>query len=636
MESKKMRRLSLAAAGVTVTLLAAPVSAQDYQLFRPAPGVTNYLTVEGANVAPPMSISPSLWLNFGRNPAVTVDDKTGAIKEKIVESMTTANLMATFGLFDRLEIGIDIPLNFTTGELVEADNKDGFGQGDVRLLPKVRILGARDESGLGLAFAMPVTLPTGSDKRGMSAATVTVNPKGIVEGRLHRYFRLGGNFGYRWAPSNETLDPPDQGKIVVTGTEIGNSFTYGAAAGVHPGTESLELIAELFGAAPAEDVQGGENSKPIEADGALRYYAASGVAATIGAGTGIVSSLGTPDIRVFAAIAWEPPPSKDSDGDGLFDDVDRCPDDPEDKDDFEDSDGCPDEDNDKDGILDVVDKCPNDPENKNGVEDEDGCPDIGDTDGDGLRDDVDKCPADPEDKDMFEDEDGCPDPDNDQDGILDVTDKCPSDPEDKDAFEDEDGCPEPDNDKDGILDPDDKCPLEPEVINGLDDADGCPDVGVSQVRLTGEKIEILDKVYFDNNKATIKPVSFGILNQVASTLKANAQIKFIRIEGHTDRWGPPEHNLDLSQRRAESVKQYIVSQGVDAGRLEPKGYGFGRPLDPKPNFKADDKNRRVEFVITDEAGSAAPPAPIKTPVIEDPSAAPVEPPAPPPAPATVP
>ena len=305
----------------------------------------------------------------------------------------------------------------------------------------------------------------------------------------------------------------------------------------------------------------------------------------------------------------------DRDGDGILDSKDKCPDDPEDRDGFEDSDGCPDNDNDQDGLVDQVDKCPDQPETKNGFEDEDGCPDTGDTDGDGLMDNVDKCPNDPEDKDNFQDEDGCPDPDNDADGVLDTADKCPNDAEDKDGFEDEDGCPEPDNDKDGILDVDDKCPLEPETINGVEDQDGCPDKGVTQVKLTASRIEILEKVYFDNDKDTIKPISFGLLGQVASTMKAHAEIAHIRVEGHTDRWGDPAHNLDLSQRRAESVRRYLIEQGVPADRLDAKGFGSTRPLDARKNFAADDKNRRVEFVLPDAAPGAVP-------VIESPAPAP--------------
>ena len=93
-------------------------------------------------------------------------------------------------------------------------------------------------------------------------------------------------------------------------------------------------------------------------------------------------------------------------------------------------------DSDGDGILDQVDKCPDEPEDKDGFEDEDGCPDP-DNDKDGIPDTADKCPNEPEDKDGFEDEDGCPDPDNDTDGLPDKTDKCPNEPEDKDGFEDD-------------------------------------------------------------------------------------------------------------------------------------------------------------------------------------------------------
>ena len=99
-------------------------------------------------------------------------------------------------------------------------------------------------------------------------------------------------------------------------------------------------------------------------------------------------------------------------------------------------------DTDGDGIPDDKDKCPNEPEDKDGFQDEDGCPDL-DNDGDGIPDAQDKCPNQAEDKDGFQDEDGCPDPDNDGDGIPDAADKCPNEPEDKDGFQDEDGCPDP-------------------------------------------------------------------------------------------------------------------------------------------------------------------------------------------------
>ena len=167
-------------------------------------------------------------------------------------------------------------------------------------------------------------------------------------------------------------------------------------------------------------------------------------------------------------------------------------------------------DTDHDGILDNVDKCPTEPEDKDGFEDEDGCPDP-DNDKDGIPDKTDKCPNEPEDKDGFEDADGCPDPDNDTDGILDNVDKCPNEPEDKDGFEDADGCPDPDNDKDGVLDAADKCPNDP----GPPDNDGCPKK-YEHIVVTQEKIELKQKIFFDTNKATIQPRSFSLLDEIAS------------------------------------------------------------------------------------------------------------------------
>jgi hypothetical protein len=132
----------------------------------------------------------------------------------------------------------------------------------------------------------------------------------------------------------------------------------------------------------------------------------------------------------------------DRDGDGIADDKDKCPDDPEDFDGFQDADGCPDPDNDGDGILDINDACPNIPARGSA----DGCPhqaaQMGDRDGDGITDDRDKCPDDPEDRDGFQDADGCPDPDNDKDGIPDVKDRCPNEPETVNGFQDADGCPD--------------------------------------------------------------------------------------------------------------------------------------------------------------------------------------------------
>ena len=247
-------------------------------------------------------------------------------------------------------------------------------------------------------------------------------------------------------------------------------------------------------------------------------------------------------------------------------------------------------DRDGDGIKDNVDKCPNEPEDKDGFQDADGCPDP-DNDGDGIPDASDKCPNDPEDHDGFEDADGCPDPDNDKDGIPDVSDKCPNEPEDKDGFQDADGCPDPDNDKDGIPDADDKCPNEPGVP-----PDGCPKK-YNLVVVTEKKIEIKQTIYFEFNKSTIKPVSFPLLNEVAQALADNATIR-VEIGGHTDSIGNDAYNMKLSQSRAEAVRLYLMMRGIDAARMTAKGYGETVPIADNRTAAGRAQNRRVEFLIT--------------------------------------
>jgi OOP family OmpA-OmpF porin len=248
-------------------------------------------------------------------------------------------------------------------------------------------------------------------------------------------------------------------------------------------------------------------------------------------------------------------------------------------------------DKDHDGILDNVDKCPMDPEDKDGFEDEDGCPDP-DNDKDGIADIKDKCPLEPEDKDGFQDDDGCPDPDNDTDGIPDVSDKCPNDAEDKDGFEDDDGCPDPDNDKDGVPDLADKCPNDP----GPADNNGCPKK-YEHIVVTEEKIELRQKIFFDTNKATIQPRSFGLLDEIANVLRSRPTMT-VRIEGHTDSRGKRGHNMELSAARAESVRQHFVGLGIETARMDAKGYGPDQPIETNRTVAGREKNRRVEFIIT--------------------------------------
>ncbi|MEK6608595.1 MAG: OmpA family protein, partial [Myxococcota bacterium] len=305
----------------------------------------------------------------------------------------------------------------------------------------------------------------------------------------------------------------------------------------------------------------GPEERPMELLVGGIFRIRGGLAFEAGGGPGITTGYGTPEWRVLLGVRMSRL-TTDYDRDTLLDADDLCFADAEDRDGFEDGDGCPDPDNDRDGLADLVDKCPNTAE-----------------DHDGLADD-----------------DGCPEEDFDRDGLADAKDKCPDKAEDRDGFEDEDGCPEPDNDEDGIADAVDKCPLMPEVLNGYEDEDGCPDMG--RAVLTATKIELTGRVMFDFKKARIMQESYPLLHDVAQILIQHPELKKIRIEGHADDVGTADYNLKLSRNRAAAVRDYLVDvEGVDPSRMEADGYGASRPLDQSDTDEARAKNRRVEFVI---------------------------------------
>jgi len=251
-------------------------------------------------------------------------------------------------------------------------------------------------------------------------------------------------------------------------------------------------------------------------------------------------------------------------------------------------------DNDVDGICADIDKCPEQPEDRDGFEDADGCPEDQDTDGDGILDSVDQCVLEAEDKDQYLDEDGCPDKDNDADGIADSDDKCIDAPEDPDGYEDEDGCPDNDNDTDEVLDVDDECPM----VKGEPSNKGCPKK-YEGVEITDTHIRINQTIHFAYNKAKILPDSFPILATVAQVLKDNAMIT-LSIEGHTDSRGNDKYNKKLSTKRAKAVMDHLAKVGgVEKSRLTSQGWGEEKPVDTNLTDEGRAANRRVEFVRTD-------------------------------------
>jgi OmpA-OmpF porin, OOP family len=604
--------------GASALAVAEPAGNIDLNAFRPAMDSRGYLTINASQVLGDKELSFGLGsLDWGHG-LLKLD---GNGNTYAIQDIISATLIGAFGLHvgpAELEFGASIPFTIMAGDrgpdMGDMQYKlDGQGLGSVGLHFKTRLLKTSRAPHVGLgviaSLYLPTTSPTdrflGEAKAGATGGSGKLVPQimGILDKEFGRTgaLRIALNAGIR-IRSSETFtnnDPGTEG-APVTGKSItvGSEVPYGLGIAYALSRQKFDLVGEIYGSIP---LGSHENYQPLEALGGVKLYLARNSFLSLGAGRGLLPDRGAnPDFRAMIGIVFEPNIG-DRDGDGIKDDVDKCPDEPEDFDGFQDEDGCPDPDNDHDGIPDIDDKCPDIPENLNGVEDEDGCPEgtTNDRDGDGIPDNIDKCPDEPEDKDGFQDEDGCPDPDNDGDGIRDVDDLCPNDPEDKDGFEDEDGCPDPDNDKDRILDKDDKCPNEPETYNGFEDEDGCPDRG--RVVVTETSIEILDVIYFEYNSDVIKPASYPILDAVAATMQGNPSIQLIEIQGHTDERGDDAYNLDLSDRRAKSVLKYMVGKSVDAKRLTSQGYGETQPLDRAHNEKAWSKNRRVAFLIIKRA-----------------------------------
>ena len=603
-------------------LLAQPAGNLPIDTFRPAIDSRGYLTINSSQPLGDKEVSFGLGSLAWGHRLLAFENGVATYS---VDNVITATLIAAAGFHlgpAELELGASLPLAILSGDrgpdnLGVANDPtddvryhvDGQGLGNLGLHLKTRFIKSSRPPHVGLGLIASLYLPTATKDRFLGEAKLTPQLMGVLDkefgarGRL----RIALNAGIRIRSTTSFTDTGAGGAMPTNGTITASAelpVGLGIAYAVSP--QKFDLVGEIYGAVP---LGAHTDYQPAEAIGGVKLYLARNSFLSLGGGRGLMPSKGgNPDIRAFIGIVFEPSLG-DRDGDGIKDDVDKCPNDPEDFDGFEDEDGCPEPDNDHDGILDGDDKCPNIPENRDGFQDEDGCPDThaNDRDGDGILDRVDKCPDDPEDFDGFQDEDGCPDQENANDNIHEVDELCPNDPEDYDGFEDEDGCPDLDNDKDHIPDKDDKCPNEPETYNNVDDEDGCPDRGVTE--LDKGVITTLEPIQFEYNKAIIKQNSYYILDAVVATMNGNPDILQIEVQGHTDERGDDAYNLDLSERRAAAVVTYLTTHGtkaepnkpVDPKRLVSQGYGETQPVDPRHNEQAWAKNRRVAFLIVKRA-----------------------------------
>jgi outer membrane protein OmpA-like peptidoglycan-associated protein len=243
-------------------------------------------------------------------------------------------------------------------------------------------------------------------------------------------------------------------------------------------------------------------------------------------------------------------------------------------------------DTDGDGVPDIDDLCPEVP----GPKENHGCPIFTDKDGDGVPDDIDRCPEVAGPKENF----GCPWPDRDGDGVPDNKDACPDVPGPAENA----GCPWADRDHDGVPDKDDECPDVPGPASNK----GCPLTAAPVVTkkelivVRKDRIEIKQQLRFKPNRAVLLTDSYQTLQQIAQALKDSPNLS-VRIEGHTDNVGKKDKNLKLSQSRADAVRDYLIAQGVDKKQLTAEGFGQTRPIASNATRAGRTLNRRVEFRI---------------------------------------
>ncbi len=587
----------------------------DTHLFRPALDTKGFLGVNGPDVMGKNDVCFGMVLDYGNHLMRTNEDReeTGTAPSRGDESLVSDSYQGTFnfnyGLTRFLSAGLTMPVVLMAGDAANDIGRNGAlydsGRLDAQTLSNLAIHAklrlVPPDKGFGLAVAAQAGFPLTDVPRDLGADPgFWYWPHLILEGRVgtQRMLRLGIDVGYRGHTGQNPRfenDSDNRPQLAEGAFEAGNLATFGAALSFRA-MDALDIVAETDATYLLADADSGHKLSQ-EILGGVKIFIEENSFLTMGAGSRFFSTgFEAADLRLVLGFMFEPSVG-DADGDGIRDDEDECPLQPEDFDDDRDEDGCPDDDRDGDGIPDAQDKCITIPEDKDGDEDTDGCPEMRelDSDHDGLVDSRDRCPKDPEDIDQFEDDDGCPDLDNDKDGIPDHLDRCPDEPEDKDNYQDDDGCPDPDNDNDKIPDAYDKCPTDPENYNGFQDEDGCPEK--NKVIIEENSIVILEQVQFETGSAKILPASKTLLDEVASTLREHPEFLAVEVAGHADERGTDANNIRLTKARAASVMQALQQRNIATNRLVSQGYGEYCPLDKASTPDAWTKNRRVEFKI---------------------------------------
>lgn len=547
-------------------LLAAPAQAGNppvnANFFRPAVHPGSLLNVETTLMADPMDWGVGAWFSY-EHKSLRLEDTRGGGEYQILRDVLKADVYGHFAPTRWLDIGLDVPVFlYLRGDrlpsVVPLSQIGGSALGDLRLGLKFRALG-RNGEGFGLAVTEDLTFPTATG-RVLAGDRLVTSTTLLVGGFNRRGWNVALNAGVRLkAPVN------------FLGTETGHQMLLGLGL-------SAPLVCgtmEAFGTAEIRT----RLTSPFQSAQQDSLDLMAGVRGRVGpvvlsaaAGAGILAGFGSPLTRAVLGVTYAPPLEAvcTAAGDPGWSRARRqapvlpppqaavaapAPEARAARQDDRDNDGFPNE--------------------------QDGCPDLA-----GV--------ANPDRR-----YNGCP-PDRDGDGVIDALDGCPDLPGSDLAGRDRLGCP-PDRDGDGVPDPLDACPDDAGIRVGDPTQDGCPPY--SLVR----KVEIRERVEFEEGRSRLRPDVLATLDRVARLLIDHPEVRLVRVEGYNDNTIAYDEGLRLSGARAKAVRDYLVRKGVAAARLEAEGFADALPLGNNRTPEGRQRNNRVEFRIMSRAPEGAAP-----------------------------
>ena len=566
------------------------------QLFHPTIDGSRTIWTDDSAKAESGTAIARLVFSYTNRPFI-YEPSPGAEPIALVSDALQANALVGYTL-GPVRLGVDLPVYlFTAGQQEDG----GAGIGDLSIDGKVSLLDRA--GGLGLALGGRVKLDTASVDLALGESGTSGEIFAIADTEVNNWL-FTANLGARFLPTVE-----------LTNVDLGDQLFARIGAGYQV-VEDAGISVDIVGHTNLSAKISNPASSPIEGMLGGWYRVADPFVLRAGAGTGFTRGVGSPVFRGVLSLGYEPSGKPlDTDGDGISDKNDSCPTEPEDIDTWEDNDGCPDPDNDVDSILDINDSCMNEPEDYDGWEDEDGCPDtatqvtfrVEDPNG-GLipvaSTQLTGTGIDHTDDSEFQLvlEPGLYSVDTMAEGFtpadarINVPEFEPfsytqvlqpdvpmgrlrirvisadGEPIENAFWFKEGQTPTPVTDAEISMTPGDypiqiraegfaPSTAEAAIVDG-DLSRILVMLQPSRIEMVGERINLREKVQFATNRATIKPGSFPLLDEVATTMNDHPELLKIRIEGHTDERGSASYNLDLSERRAAAVLRYLTDRGV--------------------------------------------------------------------------